>query len=177
MVEAGDRDVEVFGGSLAEGVVWYLGGTDGTLAGHTEPLPTSLPLRNQLVTTAGPLGCVPVGSARYWGMPNAARAAKNEGLFRAVNERILEIEEDFGKWQADDQLTAFICECSRLDCMSKVDMSFEEYQAVRAKPAQFLILPGHFDRDHERIVKTTNDRFTIIEKFGLAGEIATEQAP
>ena len=108
-------------------------------------------------------------------MPSAARAAKNEGLFREVNERILELEEAFGDVVAGSSLAGFVCECSRPDCTSKVELSAEEYREVRERPAQFLVYPGHVDLDHERVVRQT-DRFVVVEKFGLAGEIAAAEA-
>jgi hypothetical protein len=106
-------------------------------------------------------------------VPRAVRAAKNEGLFREVNERILELEEAFDEGTAAQGLAGFVCECSQIDCTSKVEMSPDEYRSVRERPAHFLVVPGHVDPDHERIVRQT-DRFVVVEKFGLAGEIATE---
>ena len=110
-------------------------------------------------------------------VPNAARVAKNESLFREVNERIFELEESFGERTPDESLTAFLCECSRVECVTKVEMSVTEYRAVRARPAQFLIDPGHINVTYERIVRRTDDRFTVVEKLGLAGELAAEEAP
>jgi hypothetical protein len=109
-------------------------------------------------------------------VPSAARAAKNEGLFREVNERILELEEAFGEAAGDHNRAGFVCECSRADCTSKVEMTPDEYRGVREKPTQFLVAPGHVDPDHERVVRAT-DRFVVVEKFGLAGEIAADDAP
>jgi hypothetical protein len=109
-------------------------------------------------------------------VPSAARAAKNESLFREVNERILELDEAFGERDPDRNLTGFVCECARVGCTSKVELSTEEYRVVRERPAQFVVAPDHVDPDHERIVMST-DRFTVVEKFGLAGDIATDEAP
>ena len=109
-------------------------------------------------------------------VPTAAKTAKNEGLFREVNDRILELEERFGERTAGNTLTEFLCECSSVDCMSRVDMSVAEYVAVRERDAQFFVVPGHVDAEHERIVRTTDDRFVVVEKIGLAGEIAAEDA-
>src|SRR4029079_11368348 len=107
-------------------------------------------------------------------MPSAARVAKNEGVFREVNERIRELAEGF-EASGGAQLSAFVCECSRLNCTSAVQASLDEYRAVRRRPRQFLVLTDHVDPDHERIVRKS-DRFAVVEKVGLAGEVAADEA-
>ena len=109
-------------------------------------------------------------------MPTAERAAKNESLFREVNERILELQEEFEKKVGGTSPdAAFICECSFLDCTERIELSLEEYAEVRAEPTHFAVTPGHVDPDHERIVRAT-DRFVVVAKFGAAGEVAEEEA-
>jgi hypothetical protein len=108
-------------------------------------------------------------------VPSAARAAKNESLFREVNERILELEDAFGP-TAQPALSGFVCECSRIDCTSKVEMTTDEYRDVRESPSRFAVVPGHVDPDHERVVRRT-DRFVVVEKFGAAGAIAADEVP
>ena len=102
-------------------------------------------------------------------MPSAARAAKNESLFREVNDRILELEENLG----EAGLSGFVCECSRMECASKLQATLPEYRMVRAHAARFMVVEDHVDPDHERIV-LANERFTVVEKFGFAGAIAEE---
>ena len=106
-------------------------------------------------------------------MPTAARAAKNEGLFREVNERIVELEENFGR--RPDEPTEFVCECSIVECIERVPITLREYQEVRAEPTYFLVVPRHVDAANERVV---HDRghYVVVEKFGLAGLIAEEDA-
>ena len=104
-------------------------------------------------------------------MPTAARVAKNEGLFREVNDRILELEDGFGPREPATMLAAFVCECATVGCATRVQMSVEEYRFARQRPERFLVAPGHVDPDHERVVMAT-ERFMLVEKFGLAGEIA-----
>ncbi|MBV8599051.1 MAG: hypothetical protein JO017_09535 [Actinobacteria bacterium] len=106
-------------------------------------------------------------------MPTAARAAKNEGLFREVNERIVELEENFGR--RPDERTEFVCECSIADCIERVPLTLEEYQSVREQATYFLVVPGHVDEEHERVIKDGGHYF-VVEKTGLAGEIAEEDA-
>jgi hypothetical protein len=109
-------------------------------------------------------------------VPSAARVAKNESLFREVNERILELEERFGEREPGENLIGFVCECSRSQCASRIELTVEEYRGVRSHSVRFVVVPGHVDPDHERIVADT-DRFVVVEKFGLAGALAEDEAP
>src|SRR5262249_7144326 len=107
-------------------------------------------------------------------MPTGARVAKNESLFREVNERIVELEESLGPRQPDQLLLNFVCECATTGCTAPVEMSVVAYRVARERPSRFLVAPGHVDPDYERIVLET-ERFTLVEKFGLAGEIASDE--
>jgi hypothetical protein len=106
-------------------------------------------------------------------VPTAARAAKNEGLFRQVNERIVELEENFGRRESEE--AEFVCECSFADCIERVPMTLREYEQVRAEATTFLVVPGHVDEAHERIV-LDQGHYLVVEKFGLAGDIADAEA-
>jgi hypothetical protein len=108
-------------------------------------------------------------------VPSAARVAKNEGLFREVNERILELEERFGEREPDESWIGFVCECSRAHCTSRIELTTKEYREVRRNPTRFVIVPGHVDPEHERVVDET-DRYAVVEKFGVAGSIAEDDA-
>jgi hypothetical protein len=107
-------------------------------------------------------------------VPSAARSAKNESIFRAVNEQIRTISEGFSAAE-DEETVSFVCECSKIECVAAVSATLGEYLAIRAQPDQFLILAEHLDPDQERIV-TRTDRFAVVEKLGLAGELAEENA-
>jgi hypothetical protein len=52
----------------------------------------------------------------------------------------------------------------------------DEYEAVRKEPTWFFVLPGHEDGRVERIV-TSDERYSIVEKIGGAGEEAEELDP
>ena len=95
-------------------------------------------------------------------MPREARAASNERILRQVNDRIRELEETFG---ADrDYSASFVCECARLGCTGPIVATIEEYETVRQRPNQFLVLPDHVDSELERVVGKT-DRFAVVEKL------------
>jgi hypothetical protein len=105
-------------------------------------------------------------------VPTAARAAKNERLFREVNERILELQEDFGRTY---ETADFICECSHLACTEHIRLTLAEYGSVRAEPAQFVVTPGHVDLNYERVIRAT-ERYAVVEKFGVAGRMAADDS-
>ena len=108
-------------------------------------------------------------------MPTAERVAKNESLFREVNERIAELDESFGAREPDQLLLGFVCECATTGCATRVQMSVKEYRIARERPNRFVVAPGHVFPDYERVVLRT-ERFTLVEKLGLAGEIASDEA-
>lgn len=107
-------------------------------------------------------------------MPTATRVAKNESLFREVNERIRGLADTFLVGRGDRQ--RFVCECSRTGCSESVELTLDEYAEVRASDVRFVIMPGHVEPAHERVVLQT-DRYWVVEKDGLAGLIAAEEAP
>jgi hypothetical protein len=98
-------------------------------------------------------------------------AAKNQSLFRAVNEQVEELQ---GGRAA--HLSDWVCECANVDCIATVELSLAEYEAVRRIPTHFLVHPGHVVPDVERVV-TENDRYTVVEKFGHAGVAAIRLDP
>ena len=98
------------------------------------------------------------------------RAARNEALFREVNENIAELEEDYG---ATATLPVFICECATGGCTQPVTVDIETYQRVRQQPTHFLVLPGHQDPQLERVIETRRE-YLVVEKTGEAGEIAEQ---
>jgi hypothetical protein len=99
--------------------------------------------------------------------------AKNEALFRQVNERIEEVNSKLDS----DGLSDFLCECGDDDCTTPISMTLHEYEAVRSVPTQFAIAPGHEVIDVEKVL-STGDRYSVVQKFaGEAGRIAVETDP
>jgi hypothetical protein len=95
-----------------------------------------------------------------------ARAARNQLLFREINERIRALNEGFsavvpesGEW---------VCECANESCIELVPLTLTEYETVRATANRFFVIAddAHFWSDVERIVERT-DRYWIVEKFAL----------
>jgi hypothetical protein len=97
------------------------------------------------------------------------RAARNQSLWREVNERVEDVA------PSDSMSTAFICECANLECFDKVSLTLEEYEAVRRWPSHFFVTPGHVYPEAERIVDDVGadgSRYQVVEKFGEAGKVA-----
>ena len=106
----------------------------------------------------------------------ATRIAKNEALFREVNERVEEVTSDLAEGDEEDQPIGFICECERRDCNQSVKATRAEYEAVRSNPLRFLLLAGHEDDSVERVVERT-ERFVVVVKMGEGARVAAERDP
>ena len=98
--------------------------------------------------------------------------ARNESLFREVNERIAEAAK---RIQAVPD-AEFLCECSRADCLERMVIPLDEYERVRAHPARFVLLPGHEQLDVDAVIVST-DTHVVVEKIGEAREVAEERDP
>ncbi len=99
--------------------------------------------------------------------------ARNEALFRQVNERIEEVNQKVG----DDSFSDFLCECGDDDCTAPVSLTLAEYERIRSDPTHFVIANGHEKVDLEQVIDK-NERYSVVEKFaGEAGRIAVETDP
>jgi hypothetical protein len=87
------------------------------------------------------------------------RIARNEALFREVNERIAESAQRF-----DSDHAEFVCECADQDCTERVEATLDEYERARADGAQFLMRPGHVDTNFERVIEQRGSRLAIVQK-------------
>jgi hypothetical protein len=99
----------------------------------------------------------------------AAKGARNQALWREVNERIRVVAETSAAVQ-------FLCECASLDCTEVLNLSIAEYERIRSSPARFPIVPGHEYPEFERIVEE-NKEYVVVEKFGEAAEVAKTLDP
>ncbi len=104
------------------------------------------------------------------------RIAKNEALFRDVNERMRTIDRGLGVPPNEDDRWAFICDCANVNCADRIELTLEEYEHVRARSDRFLLVPGHERPDVERVIRR-NERFAVVEKHPGAREIAEARDP
>jgi hypothetical protein len=98
------------------------------------------------------------------------RLAMNEALFREMNERV---EKRVRSEDRDDEPFAIVCECGNIDCLERMRLTPAEYDATHAHPAQFVVVEGHVADDVEDVV-ARNERYVVVRKRGLAGEIAAQ---
>ena len=100
------------------------------------------------------------------------RAARNEALFREVNENIARLE---GRYGGSPPEGLFICECASDLCTEHVPVDGEKYRQVREHPRRFLVLPGHIDEKLESVIEQ-HSGYAVVEKTGVAGEIVEQAA-
>jgi hypothetical protein len=98
------------------------------------------------------------------------RAARNQTVFREVNERIVELSQ---RWITPPQ---FICECENPRCAETVVATMDVYEAVRGDPACFLVARGHEVPDVEEIVDSA-DGFVVVRTLGQGLVVAVEFDP
>jgi len=100
------------------------------------------------------------------------RAAKNQSLFRDVNERIEELSEKFDA----RAMVSFVCECALKDCVERLEMTHGEYEVLRRVPTHFAVKSGHEIEGVEEIVDYTH-RYVVVEKLGVGGLRALKLDP
>jgi hypothetical protein len=100
------------------------------------------------------------------------RLAENQSLYRSVNERIQELGHTVGTTYE------WVCECANAECSERVQLSGDEYAAVRAKPTTFLVAPAaeHVFAEVERVTES-HAAYWVVEKQGTAAEVAAANAP
>jgi hypothetical protein len=101
-----------------------------------------------------------------------ARLARNEVMFRAINERIRELAARFEQTPAEP--IAFLCECADETCVERVSLTTDQYDDMRAIPARFVVVPGHEVTPLVERVVFRSAEFVIVRKVGLAADVARE---
>jgi hypothetical protein len=104
------------------------------------------------------------------------RLARNEAIFREINERTRSLQERFGPEDPTTSYEEFLCECGDQLCVERVRLTVGEYESVRAEPRQFVVRPGHSVPRVERVARE-NDRYVVVVKLGDAAEAAVERDP
>ena len=104
-----------------------------------------------------------------------ARLARNQALYREVNERVRAINEAF---DALLPLGDWICECADPECVQRLSLTHEEYERLRADGTRFAVAP---DEDHvypevENVVER-HERYWVVEKQGVAAREVEKANP
>jgi hypothetical protein len=90
----------------------------------------------------------------------AERVARNETLFREVNDRIKQVNVGLATVEESD----FLCECGDEACTEPISLTMSEYEAVRADPTHFAVVPVHVVPDIEKVI-STNRRYAVVAKI------------
>jgi hypothetical protein len=98
------------------------------------------------------------------------RVARNEALFREVNERIKDVTEDL----EFSEEAEFVCECGDESCIQPIRIALDAYEAVRQASTRFVVVPDHIAPDIERVVLET-DHFAVVEKVAPEAVTIVEQ--
>ncbi len=99
------------------------------------------------------------------------RRARNEALFRAVNERVKE-----ARAPEEGEQIGFICECGDENCTADISLTLAEYERVRSDPLQFVVAHGHANPLIEEVVEHTA-RYDVGRKHPEEARIARETDP
>lgn len=100
--------------------------------------------------------------------------ATNETIFREMNEWTQEANARSSVATVTD---AYLCECSDRACTEPINLTRQEYEAVRAVSIRFAIALDHENPEIDRVI-TENLRFATVEKFLAAGsKIARDTDP
>lgn len=98
-------------------------------------------------------------------MDFASRAARNEEVFRGINERIEQGAEQHGV----EAPLPFHCECARVSCVGTIDIPPADYERVVRERYRFVVIAGHEDAAVEEVVER-QDAYVVVEKVGEARE-------
>jgi hypothetical protein len=104
-------------------------------------------------------------------MDRHARLARNETIFREVNERIEELAQ-----RGELDSLQILCECGNPDCKEPLRVSVAEYERVRQEPTDFFIAPGHVIPAIERVIDSAQS-FEVVRKLAEEGELARKTDP
>ncbi len=97
------------------------------------------------------------------------KRAKNELMFREVNERIRNLA-------SEEASLGILCECGSAECTATLEIDRKVYEQVRSKAREFVVLPGHEMLERERMVGQ-REGYLIVEKLGDHGAVAERFDP
>jgi hypothetical protein len=111
--------------------------------------------------------------------PRESRLAKNEAVFREVNEQVIEIKEALGPDPRSSELIdGLICECSDHGCLERVGpLTIGDYETVRRDPRRFIIAANHQALDVESVIEMHPTYWVVEKREGVPAEVARERDP
>ncbi len=96
------------------------------------------------------------------------RLAHNQAVFRAANEAIIKNPSE------RSALRTFICECGEESCMTAIQLTHADYDALRSNPRHFALARGH-ESEGDSILEERAG-YTLVEKLGDAASVVERDA-
>ena len=93
-------------------------------------------------------------------MDRKARLEENQETFKVANERL---ERAVADRVGSAGQVPFLCECADETCMGRIDLTLDDYRAVRAHPNYFMVTVDHLRSPGEEVV-AHRDGYDITEK-------------
>jgi hypothetical protein len=90
----------------------------------------------------------------------ARRIARNQLLFRKVNEQARGVNTSFG--MPEDELY-IVCECGDRGCLQHIRLFRSEYEQLRQDPRHFAVAAGHVVRGVESVI-LRKQRYWVVRK-------------
>jgi hypothetical protein len=106
----------------------------------------------------------------------ARRVGENEVLFRTVNEEVQALDRRFGA-RTGAQTMEIVCECGRTDCMERIELLPDMYEALRADGARFAVKPGHVVPEVEEVAERQDRYWVVRKREGGPAELARSADP
>lgn len=104
----------------------------------------------------------------------ARRVGENEILYRAVNERIKDLNRAFG---AVAETMNVVCECGDAACTQQIEIDVPAYERVRANPTLFVVRPGHEEPGVEDVAERMGGYVIVRKRHGGPAELAEATDP
>jgi hypothetical protein len=105
-----------------------------------------------------------------------ARLARNESVFRELNEEIEQLSDRF-EVRLEGTGIDFVCECSSLDCGETVRLAREAYERVRQDGTRFVIRPEHHNAEVEDVVERHPEHWVVQKHEGVPADRARRSDP
>jgi hypothetical protein len=102
----------------------------------------------------------------------AEPAARNEEIFREINEKIDEGAEHHGV----SSPLPFHCECAASSCTETIELDPGTYERIAANPLHFIVKPEHRVEEVETVI-AEHGSYVVVEKTGKAREEIEEEHP
>jgi hypothetical protein len=98
------------------------------------------------------------------------RVGVNEALFREVNERIDQLQEELETGSSFE----IVCECGDAVCIERFTITADAYKELRTDVHRFAVKPGHEQPDVEQTVERRG-AYLVVEKTDPDAARAAEQ--